>query len=61
MPSTTLSIFEHYRKTTQLQESKVMNLSMRRELLSAGALATLGVLAPNALVQSQAKKNNAVF
>lgn len=38
-----------------------MNLSMRRELLSAGALATLGVLAPNALAQSQAKKNQAVF
>ena len=38
-----------------------MNLSMRRKLLSAGALATLGVLAPNALAQSQAKKNQAVF
>ena len=38
-----------------------MNLSMRRELLSAGALATLGVFAPNAVAQSQAKKNQAVF
>ena len=38
-----------------------MNLSMRRELLSAVALATLGVLAPNALAQSQAKKTRAVF
>lgn len=38
-----------------------MNLSMRRELLSAGALATLGVFASNAVAQSQAKKNQAVF
>ena len=34
---------------------------MRRELLSAGVLATLAVLAPNALAQSQTKKTQAVF
>lgn len=38
-----------------------MNPPMRRELLSAGALATLAVLAPNALAQSNVKRVQAVF
>ena len=38
-----------------------MNLPIRRQLFSAGALAALGVLAPSALAQPNAKKTQAVF
>ena len=59
--NTATTTFEPDGNTNPTQERKVMNLPMRRELLSAGALATLAVLAPNALAQSNAKKTQAVF